>query len=208
MEALKKELDKRTAEIAEPSRKVLGSECARALCLVLLFAVPFLRAMSQKKRTLSATMDFLGKVVNFLILFAAYLRSCAAVQSHAAKRTVDVGQTIAKAERPTGSESQAAAARQAPGLDPRSARSRRPRRRRAARDRAHRPGPPATRPRSQKFTRQSSTSGPPRVRELQGLRRRRATDLAAIGSQALDPEPRPPHRKIHRRGPSHEEPAS
>jgi F-type H+-transporting ATPase subunit b len=61
----------------------------------------------------SATMDYLGKVVNFLLLFGGLtLVMRKPVKAMLAKRTVDVGEAIRQAEADrTESESQATAAR-------------------------------------------------------------------------------------------------
>ena len=151
---------------------------------ILLFAVPLLLAMSAEEGGhVSATMDFLGKVVNFLILFGGLtfvMRK--PVKAMLAKRTVDVGETIRKAEAArTGSESQAAAARaKLAGLDHevrslKTAAAEEGRREteriaQAARDEAER---------LKKFTRQELDEqvrlG---VRELKAYAAARATDLA------------------------------
>jgi F-type H+-transporting ATPase subunit b len=61
----------------------------------------------------SATMDFLGKVVNFLILFGGLtFVARKPIKAMLAKRTVDVGESIAQAEKDrTASESLAAGSR-------------------------------------------------------------------------------------------------
>jgi F-type H+-transporting ATPase subunit b len=72
----------------------------RRTLLVLLFVVPLVLAMSAEEGGhASATMDFLGKVVNFLILFGGLaLVARRPVKAMLAKRTVDVGDTIRQAE--------------------------------------------------------------------------------------------------------------
>jgi F-type H+-transporting ATPase subunit b len=73
---------------------------ARRPCPLVLFAVPFLLFMSAEEGgRVSATMDFLGKLVNFLILFgglAFVIRK--PLKAMLAKRTVDIGETIRDAE--------------------------------------------------------------------------------------------------------------
>jgi F-type H+-transporting ATPase subunit b len=73
---------------------------ARRPCPLVLFAVPFLLFMSAEEGgRVSATMDFLGKLVNFLILFgglAFVMRK--PLKAMLAKRTVDIGETIRDAE--------------------------------------------------------------------------------------------------------------
>jgi F-type H+-transporting ATPase subunit b len=86
----------------------------RGALLILLLAAPLcLAASAEEGGHVSATMDFLGKLVNFLILFGGLtLVMRKPVKAMLAKRTVDVGETIrlAEADR-AGSESQAAGAR-------------------------------------------------------------------------------------------------
>jgi F-type H+-transporting ATPase subunit b len=73
---------------------------ARRPCLLVLFAVPFLMFMSAEEGArVSATMDFLGKLVNFLILFgglAFVMRK--PLKAMLAKRTADIGDSIRDAE--------------------------------------------------------------------------------------------------------------
>jgi len=73
---------------------------ARKPFLPVLLAVPLLLFMSPEEGGhVSATMDFLGKLVNFLILFgglAFVMRK--PVKAMLAKRTVDVAETIRQAE--------------------------------------------------------------------------------------------------------------
>lgn len=72
----------------------------RRPCLLALFAVPFLLFMSvEEGARVSATMDFLGKLANFLILFgglAFVLRK--PVKAMLAKRSADIGGAIRQAE--------------------------------------------------------------------------------------------------------------
>ncbi|OGD20741.1 MAG: hypothetical protein A2W03_09905 [Candidatus Aminicenantes bacterium RBG_16_63_16] len=69
-------------------------------CPLVLFAVPFLLFMSAEEGGhVSATMDFLGKLVNFLILFgglAFVMRK--PVKAMLAKRSADVAGTIRQTE--------------------------------------------------------------------------------------------------------------
>jgi F-type H+-transporting ATPase subunit b len=69
-------------------------------CILVLFAVPFLLFMSvEEGRQVSATMDFLGKLVNFLILFgglALVMRK--PLKAMLAKRSADIGGAIRQAE--------------------------------------------------------------------------------------------------------------
>ena len=86
----------------------------RSPLLVLLFAVPLLLAMSAEEGGHpSATMDFLGKVVNFLILFGGLtFVARKPIKAMLAKRAVDVGESIALAEKGrAASESLAAESR-------------------------------------------------------------------------------------------------
>jgi F-type H+-transporting ATPase subunit b len=73
---------------------------ARKPLLPVLLAVPLLLFMSAEEGGhVSATMDFLGKLVNFLILFgglAFVMRK--PVKAMLAKRTVDIAETIRQAE--------------------------------------------------------------------------------------------------------------
>jgi F-type H+-transporting ATPase subunit b len=73
---------------------------SRRSLLPVLFALPLLVFMSaEESGRVSATMDFLGKLVNFLILFgglAFVLRK--PLKAILAKRTVDIGETISQAE--------------------------------------------------------------------------------------------------------------
>ncbi len=84
--------------------------------LVLLLAVPLALAATGEEGSThpSAAMDFLGKVVNFLVLFGALvfvLRK--PVKALLAKRTADVGETIRKAGADrTESESRAETSRE------------------------------------------------------------------------------------------------
>jgi F-type H+-transporting ATPase subunit b len=68
--------------------------------LVLLLALPlFLGAAAEEGGHVSATMDFLGKLVNFLILFgglAFVMRK--PVKAMLAKRTADIAESIRQAE--------------------------------------------------------------------------------------------------------------
>jgi F-type H+-transporting ATPase subunit b len=71
----------------------------RALLLVLLALPLFLGFASEEGGHPSATMDFLGKVVNALILFGGLtLVMRKPVKAMLAKRTVDVGESIRSAE--------------------------------------------------------------------------------------------------------------
>ena len=73
---------------------------SRKSVLLVLFALPLLIFMSAEEGgRVSATMDFLGKLVNFLILFgglAFVLRK--PLKAMLAKRTVDIGESIRDAE--------------------------------------------------------------------------------------------------------------
>jgi F-type H+-transporting ATPase subunit b len=73
---------------------------SRKPLLPVLIAVPLLLFMSAEEGgRVSATMDFLGKLVNFLILFgglAFVLRK--PLKAMLAKRTADIGETISQAE--------------------------------------------------------------------------------------------------------------
>jgi F-type H+-transporting ATPase subunit b len=73
---------------------------ARRSCLFVLFAVPFLLFMSvEEGARISATMDFLGKLVNFLILFGGLgLVMRKPLKAMLAKRTADIGDSIRDAE--------------------------------------------------------------------------------------------------------------
>jgi F-type H+-transporting ATPase subunit b len=73
---------------------------ARRSCLLVLFAVPFLLFMSvEEGARVSATMDFLGKLVNFLILFGGLgLVMRKPLKAMLAKRTADIGDSIRDAE--------------------------------------------------------------------------------------------------------------
>jgi F-type H+-transporting ATPase subunit b len=66
---------------------------------VLLFAIPFLlAATAEEGGRVSATMDFLGKVVNFLVLFGGLaLVARKPIKAMLAKRTAEVGETIRQA---------------------------------------------------------------------------------------------------------------
>jgi F-type H+-transporting ATPase subunit b len=72
----------------------------RRPCILVLFAVPFLLFMSvEGGRQVSATMAFLGKLVDFLILFgglALVMRK--PFMAMLAKRTADIGDSIRDAE--------------------------------------------------------------------------------------------------------------
>jgi F-type H+-transporting ATPase subunit b len=163
----------------------------------------------------SATMDFLGKVVNFLILFGGLtfvMRK--PVKAMLAKRTVEVGETIRRAEAArAGSESQAAAARaKLAGLDHevlslKAAAAEEGRREteriaQAARDEAER---------LKKFTRQELDEQVRRgVRELKVYAAARATDLARDRIRGrLTPETQAAliEKSIDRLSRLHEEPA-
>jgi F-type H+-transporting ATPase subunit b len=73
---------------------------SRKPLLPVLIAVPLLLFMSAEEGgRVSATMDFLGKLVNFLILFgglAFVLRK--PLKAMLAKRTVDIGETLTQAK--------------------------------------------------------------------------------------------------------------
>jgi F-type H+-transporting ATPase subunit b len=73
---------------------------SRKSVLLVLFALPLLIFMSAEEGgRVSATMDFLGKLVNFLILFgglAFVMRK--PLKAMLAKRTVDIGESIRDAE--------------------------------------------------------------------------------------------------------------
>jgi F-type H+-transporting ATPase subunit b len=90
-------------------------------CLLVLFAVPFLLFMSvEGGARVSATTDFLGKLVNFLILFgglAFIMRK--PVKAMLAKRSADIGGTIRQAEEDrAGAEAKAGESRaKMPGLE-------------------------------------------------------------------------------------------
>jgi F-type H+-transporting ATPase subunit b len=163
----------------------------------------------------SATMDFLGKVVNFLILFGGLtfvMRK--PVKAMLAKRTVEVGETIRRAEAArAGSESQAAAARaKLAGLDHevlslKAAAAEEGRREteriaQAAHDEAER---------LKKFTRQELDEQVRRgVRELKVYAAARATDLARDRIRGrLTPETQAAliEKSIDRLSRLHEEPA-
>jgi F-type H+-transporting ATPase subunit b len=86
----------------------------RRTLLVLLFVIPLVLAMSAEEGGhASATMDFLGKVVNFLILFGGLtFVARKPIKAILAKRTSDVGESIAQAEKDrAASESLAAGSR-------------------------------------------------------------------------------------------------
>jgi F-type H+-transporting ATPase subunit b len=88
----------------------------RPLLLVLLVLILFLNLSAEEGGHTSATKDFLGKVVNAVVLFgglAFFLRK--PLKAVLAKRTVDVGESIRLAE--TGrTESEAKAAGSRGGL--------------------------------------------------------------------------------------------
>ena len=73
---------------------------SRKSVLLILFALPLLIFMSAEEGGhVSATMDFLGKLVNFLILFgglAFVMRK--PLKAMLAKRTADIGENIRDAE--------------------------------------------------------------------------------------------------------------
>jgi F-type H+-transporting ATPase subunit b len=73
---------------------------SRKSVLLVLFALPLLIFMSAEEGGhVSATMDFLGKMVNFLILFGGLtfvLRK--PLKAMLAKRTADIGESIRDAE--------------------------------------------------------------------------------------------------------------
>ncbi len=86
----------------------------RVAVVVLLLALPLLLAASTEEGShVSATMDFIGKVVNFLILFGGLfvlLRKPA--KAMLVKRTAAIGDSIAQAETGrTEAESRAAGSR-------------------------------------------------------------------------------------------------
>jgi F-type H+-transporting ATPase subunit b len=81
---------------------------------ILLFAVPLLlAATAEEGGHVSATMDFLGKVVNFLVLFGGLaFVARKPIKALLAKRTADVGETIRQAESSrTEAQARAAASR-------------------------------------------------------------------------------------------------
>jgi F0F1-type ATP synthase membrane subunit b/b' len=84
------------------------------LILILLLALPLLlAAATEEGGHISATMDFLGKVVNFVVLFGGlFFLLHKPAKAMLAKRTAAIGDSIAQAETGrTAAESRAAGSR-------------------------------------------------------------------------------------------------